>query len=222
MKAIRGVAQALSMLVILALLIAGLVVAFRGISGGPGAAPAATAGPVPGYPAPGATPSASEAPAQTQSGYPGPGATPAGVPSPTSILDTIGITPTPALAPRNDAPDQFDPKTYGLPDTIAGYKVLGVVTSENKACMAPGTKDLVLLTTEPTVEDYLKNSRPADVLKAMGELGLNTTEWGISFAGPGATRDQLITGVQEWNNEMEKYGCVYSGPAIPAPTSQTP
>lgn len=112
-----------------AALLAGIVVAFQGISGGPGAA-------------------------QTQSGYPAPGATQVG--SPYLTLSNLPTeAPTPVLPPLSDSPDQFDPKSYGLPDTIAGYKVLGVVTSENQACMVPGSKSLVLQTTEPTVEDYL-------------------------------------------------------------------
>jgi hypothetical protein len=146
------------------------------------------------------------------------------VPSPTSILDTLGFTPTPALPPLNDSPDQFDPKTYGLPDTIAGYTVLGVITPQNQACIMDGRNTVVLQTTDPTVQDYLKNSQPADVMKALAGLGLSTTQWGYSIAGPGSTREQLIAGAQAWNKESEKYGCVTNGPAVPVatPTSQTP
>ena len=201
MKKLRGVAQALASLVAVTALILVLVLAFKSVSGRGGAAPAATSG----------------------AGYPGPGVTPApgGLPSPTSILDTIGFTPTPAL---NDAPDQFDPKTYGLPDTMAGYTVLGIVTSDNKACLPPGYKELVLKSTDPTLQDAIKNDRTADVIKAMGDLGLNTTGWGISVGGPNSTREQLIAGVQAWNKENETSGCSYSGPAIEAstPTSQKP
>jgi hypothetical protein len=219
MNSYRRVAQSALVIFLAAALILALVLVFREVSRGPGAAPAATASSASGYPASGETPAASETPAPTQSGYPGPAATLSGVPSPTSILDTIGFTPTPALAPLNDAPDQFDPKTYGLPDTIAGYKVLGVITPKNEACVMGGRNTLVLQTTDPTVQDYLKNSRPSDIIKAMTDLGLNTTEWNYSIAGPGSTRQQLIAGAQAWNQDMEKNGCVYGGgPAIPAVT----
>lgn len=206
MKTFRGAMQAAFGLVIVVALILVLVLAFRSVSGGTGAAPAATAGPVTGYPAP----------AQTQSGYPAPGATPVGVGSPYPTPSNVPtVAPTPALPPLADSPDQFDPKTYGLPDTIAGYKVLGVMTSENEACVPPGRKILVLQSTEPTVQDYLKNFRQADVMKAMSEMGLNTTEWNISVSGPGSTREQMIAGVQAWNKDREKYGCVQS---VPPPT----
>ena len=214
MKTIRVVAQSFFGLVIVAVLILVLVIAFRSVSGGAGAAPAATAGLVTGYPAP----------AQTQLGYPAPVATQVGSPYPTpSNVPTVA--PTPALPLLADSPDQFDSKTYGLPDTIAGYNVLGVLTSQNTACRPPGLKTLALQTTEPTVQDYLKNFRQADVMKAMSEMGLNTTEWDISVTGPGSTREQLIAGVQAWNKENEEYGCAYTGgPAIAAatPTSQNP
>jgi hypothetical protein len=213
-KTIQVVAQSFFGLVIVAALILVMVVAFRSVSGGSGAAPAATAGPVTGYPAP----------AQTQSGYPAPGATPVGVGSPyPTPSQAPTVAPTSVLPPLADSPDQFDPKTYGLPDTIAGYRVLGVVTPKNKACIMDGSNTLVLQTTDPTVQDYLKSFRQTDVMKAMSEMGLNTTGWNISVAGPGSTREQLIAGVQAWNKENEKYGCAYSEPpGIPAPTGQTP
>ena len=155
MKTIRVIAQSFFGLVSAAALILILVIAFRAVSGGSAAAPAATAGPVTDYPAPGVTPLGSPYPTPSQ--------------APT-------VAPTSALPPLADSPDQFDPKTYGLPDTIAGYKVLGVVTPKNKACMMDGSNTLVLQTTDPTVQDYLKNFRQADVVKAMSEMGLNTTE----------------------------------------------
>jgi len=203
-KTIRVVAQSFFGLVIVAALILVLVIALRSASGGTGAAPAATAGPVTGYPAP----------AQTQSGYPAPVATQVG--SPYSTQSNVPtLAPMPALPPLNDSPDQFDPKTYGLPETIAGYNVLGVLTSQNTACRPPGLKTFELQTTEPTVQDYLKNFRQADVMKAMSDMGLNTTEWNISVGGPGSTRAQLVAGIQAWNKDRERYGCVQS---VPPPT----
>ena len=200
MNTVRGLSQTVLGFAVVAVLIAGVVVAFRSISGGPEAA-------------------------RTQSGYPAPGPTQVGSPYPTpsNVLPTVA--PTPALPPLADSPDQFDPKTYGLPDRIAGYNVLGVLTSENTACRPPGRKTLVLQTTDPTLEDYLKNSRPADVMQALAGLGLNTIEWDFSVGGPSSTREQMIADVQAQNKEMEKYGCVSTGgPVIPAPTttSQTP
>ncbi len=209
MKKLGGVAQAIAGLVMLAALVFVLVIAFRSVSGRTGAAPPPTAGSVTGYPAP----------AQTQSGYQAPGATQVASPYPTPP-DVPTVAPTPALPPLNDAPDQFDPKTYGLPDTIAGYNALGVLTSENTACRPAGRKTLVLQSIEPTLQDALKNDRTADVMKALSALGLNTDEWDTSVAGPNSTREQLIADVQAENKEMETYGCVSTGgPAIPAVTS---
>jgi hypothetical protein len=204
MKNAWGVVQTLLGLVAVAVLIAAIIVAFRSISARPGAAPAATG--ATGYPPP----------ARTQSGYPAPGPTPSNAPT---------AAPTSAVPLPADSPDQFDPKTYGLPDTIAGYKVLGVVTSENTACRPPGRNTVVLQTTDPTVQDYLKNSRAADVMKALAGLGLNTTKWDFSIVGLYYTREQLVASAQANNHEMEKYGCAYSGGPIilvPTPTSQNP
>ena len=200
-RSLKGVAQAGLVLLIVAALVAALVIVFRGISRGAAAAPTSTVGPATGYPAP----------APTQSGYPAPGATSVGSPDPAPSQ-----MPTLALPPLHDSPDQFDPKTYGLPDTIAGYTILGVITAENNACLPPGYKSLLLQAPASTGGD--NNTQPADIAKAMDTLGLTAAGWQFSIAGPTSTRAQLIAGVQAWNQQMEKSGCASIGPAVPVPT----
>ncbi len=163
-----------------------------------------------------ATSSRGPAAAQTPTGYPppfiGPYNTPVGYPPPPTA-PAVSPTPYPAeqptsmLPPLLDSPDQFDPKTYGLPEVIAGYRVLAVKTSTNTACLPQLEKTLVLQTTEPNVQDSLKNFRSTDVDTAMEELGLKQAEWGLEIAGPGASRDQLITLIQETNKQLAISGC---------------
>jgi len=59
-----------------------------------------------------------------------------------------------------DISSSYSPPDYGLPNTLAGYKVMAVKTSENTACMSTGTKRIILQASDPDVETFLKNSRP--------------------------------------------------------------
>jgi hypothetical protein len=207
----------------IAALIAGIIMAFPGTSGAPGAAPTPTPGPVTGYPAPPKT----QSPAQIPTAYPGFAATSYPTPRTAPIVTATSAVPIPA-----DSPDQFDPKTYGLPDMIAGYEALVVVTSKNVACLPHGSdalKWLMLQGAAPTSQAPLTNSHSADeVVSAISALGLNVAEWNISFVGLYTTRAQMIEGYQAFNRQVEKQGCnafnTTGGPALtqPAQPASTP
>ncbi len=200
----KKLTQLLSVVIGLALLaVAGIGLAGILQSATSGRAPAAAQTPQ-GYPAP------LLAPYNTPVGYPAPPTAPAISPTPYPTEQ-----PTSVLPPLLDSPEQFDPKTYGIPETIAGYKVLAVITSANTACWAPAPKQLVLQSTASSADAFLNSGQATDVEKAMKDLGLNPSEWSMSFGGPGSTREQVISGTQEWNRLMEKGGCVHSGPAGP-------
>jgi len=171
---------------------------------GRGAAPGAGETPQgQGYPPP-----ATRAPVEAQ-GYPPPVSPTVDTftPGPVFIDESLlppTITAVPAL------PESFDPKTYGLPEVIAGYPVLAVLTSDNKACMPAGQKSILLQSPYPNVEDYFSNQESGDapdVGRALEELGLSLTEWSWSIAGPGTTREQVIQHNQEWNKVVQQAGC---------------
>jgi len=61
---------------------------------------------------------------------------------------------------------KYAPSSYGLLDTIAGYKSLAVFTSEDTMCMKAGYKRLILQTTEQSVDAYLPNSQPQEIKAA--------------------------------------------------------
>jgi hypothetical protein len=158
----------------------------------------------------GEPPPATMEPSTDGQGYPPPAPTydpRLSVPEP-----TIAPTPTATMPPLADVPESYDPKTYGLPDEIAGYKVLVVVTSENQACMPPGMKSITVQTLD--VDGFLQNQQSPDIFEAMEALGLNMTEWGVGIVGPGTNREQIIQGVQEWNKDMHNSGCTTTGGPI--------
>ena len=117
----------------------------------------------------------------------------------------------------------FDPASYGVPDSIAGYKVLAVISANNTACVGPDDKRLVLLTDEPTVMDTVNKSQIDAVNVEAARLGLTDyTKGGIQWAGPGTTTQQVVAGLQEWNKAIAAAGsCLQTGP-IPVPVQATP
>ena len=149
-------------------------------------------------------------------GYPGPlTPTPDAVTAMPTVGPDDGIQPTPINTTVPALPESFDPQTYGLPEVIAGYEVLAVLTSDNQACLPPGQNRLVLQSAHPTLEDYLSEQdggQAPDVGTALEELGLNLAEWTWSIGGPYATRDKVIQDIQEWNLYAQQHGCSRSGP----------
>ena len=133
-------------------------------------------------------------------------------------------SPTAATAsekPSRTPASVYDPAYYGLPDTIAGYKVLAVLTSDNTACMPPGAKRLILQTTQPTVEEFLKTSDAAGIKAELEQKGFpEFAKWGVEIGGPDATFDKVVSENEDWNAFSRKYGCVTSGP--PATSAPTP
>ena len=120
----------------------------------------------------------------------------------------------------------FDPASYGVPDSIAGYKVLAVISANNTACVGPDDKRLVLLTDEPTVMDTVNKSQIDAVNVEAARLGLTDyTKGGIQWAGgPSATTQQFAANLPKWNQTavMESDRCaiwLYSTGPTTKPTT---
>ena len=124
----------------------------------------------------------------------------------------VTSTPTPV--------NPYAPSIYGIPDTLAGYKVLAVLTADTEACMQPGKKHLILQTSQTNVEDFLKAVDSKAIDTALRQAGLTPDEVEIMIAGPGATLDVMFLEIQKWNEDRKKHGCVTSAPAIPLTPTQ--
>jgi len=122
----------------------------------------------------------------------------------------------PTATPSADPKSTYDPATYGIPDTIAGYRVLAVKTLENTACMLPNTLQLILQASNPNVESFLENNRSDQVQAELAKLQLTrlVVRWETTFAGPALVWDwdKFISGNDEWNAQMKRHGCLKLGP----------
>lgn len=52
----------------------------------------------------------------------------------------------------------YNPSKYGIPASLAGYKVIAVIAEDNTSCLASGEKRLILQTTDTSIDDFLKAS----------------------------------------------------------------
>jgi hypothetical protein len=118
----------------------------------------------------------------------------------------------------------FEPAAYGLPDRLAGYPVLAVLTAANTACMGPNEKRLVLLSDQPDINGIVTNRRVADVMSEAARLGLSEyTQGGIEWVGgPGATRESIIANTRQWNAAVAAGGCIRTGGPVISADQLTP
>lgn len=110
------------------------------------------------------------------------------------------------------AADPYDPALYGVPETLAGYRVLVVLTPTNTACMPPDVGRLVLQADQRSLEEHLQVTQPIDIERALEKHGLRPHQWMIQTVGPGVTREEVIAENESWNEQAMRLGCVQLGP----------
>lgn len=135
-------------------------------------------------------------------------------------IASIGSVRPPSYAQLPSSTDSpvigsYEPGQYGLPDFIAGYKVLAVLTSDNTACLETNTKRLVLQTTDPNVENFLSHSHPEAISQALEQLGLTKSAlWDWEVVSADISSQEVMEHIQRWNQDMAQAGnCVHSLPA---------
>lgn len=91
-------------------------------------------------------------------------------------------------------------------DQVSGFEVLATHTSENTACMRPGSTRVILRATEPNVEGFLNNVRLSEIMQSLQQSGISQPIE-VEFTGPNITIDQINTNRQRWNDAM-RGGCI--------------
>lgn len=92
--------------------------------------------------------------------------------------------------------------------------MLAVFTPDTLACMREDEVRLVLRSTEPTLEEHLASPDPASVMANLRQQGVRDPEnWSIEIVGPGTSLEQIMQGVQRWNEAMAD-GCVQWGRVV--------
>ncbi len=113
--------------------------------------------------------------------------------------------------------DAYEPTQYDIPDTLAGYQVLAVLTPDNLACMPADHMRLVLQSSLENQDTYLPQSDLQGIREALKEHGVMDSEnWELQIVGPGISKEQFLTEIAEWNQTMAHEGCMTLGPIPPA------
>lgn len=107
----------------------------------------------------------------------------------------------------------FDPATYGLPEEIAGYRLLVVQTPENNPCGRSDTTTVIVSSPYTDMGVFLTRN---NITAVYGELGTiyPGRQWQISVVDPSRTAEEIIQQIKRWNTAMQD-GCTqFSMPPI--------
>jgi hypothetical protein len=123
-------------------------------------------------------------------------------------VDSISEQPSTSLLPAD----------HGLPDTIAGYRILAVKTSETTLCIPPGVTDLILQVDVSTVEEAMLTDIHA-VYRELERLDPDSgVRWRPTIVGPRVTFEGIVAGNARLNAFFAAHGCIEGlGGPIPSP-----
>jgi hypothetical protein len=117
--------------------------------------------------------------------------------------------------------DQFSPSKFNIPDTIGDFRVIAVLNEDNFLCLMPGEKRLVLQAVEPSAEGVINSIQKVQVEQVLEGNNLSEySSWGWDIIGPGITRGEYISQLQQSYRLFRKEGCLKLGGL--APTSSKP
>lgn len=128
------------------------------------------------------------------------------IPIPTNPEATAEVTTIPIDT------SLYEPWHYGIPDTIAGYKVVAVISSENTECFPDGMMSLKLQVPDlpfdpsdlsPTITSL------GSIREAVNALGIPNLRWGTVY--PDATLESLVRANESWNQARRLNGCMQLG-----------
>jgi hypothetical protein len=125
----------------------------------------------------------------------------------------IIITPTPdPFAP-------YDPATYGIPEIVAGYRIVIVQTAETNPCIQPDEMRLTIQAVDPSPDNPMVPREGGDILFELEKLKPGI-KWGLAYIMPVPfDREQFV----RQQNEAMKNGCVkLGGPEFTLTPSDVP
>lgn len=125
---------------------------------------------------------------------------------------------------------KYAPATYGLPDVIAGYRVIGITSHENTPCLPEGYKQVVLEVPEAragTSDEMIKGFDMTAVEQEISQF--SDAQWSYMLVGtflPAPPillrRAQFVIGNKDWNALIQQTGCYRTDAfKIPALTSDS-
>jgi hypothetical protein len=127
-----------------------------------------------------------------------------------------GCLTTGPMIPITDTPDPFAPyapATFGIPEILAGYRILAIRTADNTACMKPDIMEVVVQAVDPMPDNPMVDKGNGDVIFELKKLYPNA-QWGLGGMGPAPfDRAQFVAINDNWNKGSEN-GCINIGVPI--------
>lgn len=138
------------------------------------------------------------------------------------IVAVFGLVGVYAANQRSTAPDPFapyDPATFGIPDIVAGYRILAITTPDNTACMMPNEMRVLIQAVDPMPDNPMVDRNGGDIIFEVKKLHPDI-DWGLEYIMPVPfDRNQFVASMQSWI----KAGCVkLGGPQFTDMPSATP
>ncbi|HEX2622741.1 MAG TPA: hypothetical protein VHL11_21430, partial [Phototrophicaceae bacterium] len=108
--------------------------------------------------------------------------------------------------PASTFATKLSPKAFNLPDSIAGYPLLAVITLKTDFCMMSGSARVVLQTAAN--EDIPSTFRTDAVLQELATYHIDGIDrWEINVVGGPTSLDQIAASLLSWN-EANRNGCM--------------
>lgn len=94
------------------------------------------------------------------------------------------LPPESTAEPRPVDREKYSPARYGIPEKLAGFEVLAVVTHEHNPCSPEDFMSVYIQVPRSTASEYLQSPTAAQIDEAMVELNKLYPKAGISTFGP--------------------------------------
>lgn len=106
------------------------------------------------------------------------------------------------------------PAAHGIPDIIAGYRVLAVRTSETTRCMAPGTAIVTIQVDTATIDEALLTTDVQAVYRELERLHPDSgISWYVEIVSPSGTFEEIVAGNDQLNSHFAEHDCL--PPSVP-------
>jgi hypothetical protein len=134
----------------------------------------------------------------------------------TLFIATFLLAGVHAANMRSNLPDPFtpyDPATFGIPETLAGYRILAVTSSQNSPCLPANTQEVLIQAIDPMPENPMVARGNGDVIFELKKINPDV-QWGLSYIMPVPfNRAGFASRQDSWNQAM-KNGCIILGGPI--------
>jgi hypothetical protein len=87
--------------------------------------------------------------------------------------------------------------------------------------MTPGNIRLILQTSQPSVEAFLKNTPGGSVESELNKLSIKPKQWEFEYVGTGISKETVLSVAKDWDPRTHTF-CIILGVPQLTPTTDHP